>query len=50
MVSIKQKDVPERFGCTGKFREGNRGKNERRGGERGEIARNVCNPAEWIRG
>jgi hypothetical protein len=49
MVSIKQKGVPNRLGCTGKLCEGNRRENERRGGERGEIARKVCNPTERMR-
>jgi hypothetical protein len=49
MVSIKHKDVPNRLGGTGKLCEGNGGEDEGRGGERGEIAREVCNPTERIR-
>jgi hypothetical protein len=48
-MSTKQKDVPKRLGCTGKLGKRNRGENEGRGGERGEIAREVCNPAERMR-
>jgi len=42
IVSIEGKDVPNRSWHTGKLCEGNGGENEGRSGERGEIAREVC--------
>ena len=49
IMSIKQNNDPNRSECTGKLCEGNGGENERRGGERGEIARKVRNPTEQMR-
>ena len=48
-TGYSEHDVSDRLWRTGKLCKGNGGENERGGGERGEIAREVCDPVEELR-